>query len=127
MLSLPSSKKKIAEEMSKTRSQLREKILKKQLPDGVHLTETRSLPEEGRSREWLESEWANLRKLEKSDVYDGRVSGTVYHVRWLLPSIALVADPQGGEDLNRIIIDAMSNFLVANPLHSDIFPAVRKM
>lgn len=37
------------------------------------------------------------------------------------------ADLQGGEDLNRIIIDAMSNFLVANPLHSDVFPAVRKM
>jgi len=80
MLSMPSSKKKIAEEMSKTRSQLREKILKKQLPDGVTLTETRTIPEEGRSREWLESEWANLKKLEKSDVYDGRVSGTVYHV-----------------------------------------------
>jgi len=80
MLSLPSARRKIAEEMGKTRAQLRSKILQKQLPDGVTLTETRTLPEEGRSREWLEGEWANLRKLEKGDVTDGKVSGTVYHV-----------------------------------------------
>lgn len=37
------------------------------------------------------------------------------------------AHAQGGEELNRIITDAMSNFLVSNPLHADVFPAVRKM
>lgn len=79
MLSLPSSKKKIAEEMSKTRLQLREKIITRSPPDGAALTTTRTMPEEGRSREWLEQEWSNLSKLETSDVKDGQVSGTVYH------------------------------------------------
>jgi sphinganine-1-phosphate aldolase len=80
MLSLPSSKAKIASEMAKTRAQLREKILSRNLPDGVALTTTKTLPEQGRSREWLENEWANLRKLDGGPVVNGQVSGTVYHV-----------------------------------------------
>jgi sphinganine-1-phosphate aldolase len=34
---------------------------------------------------------------------------------------------QGGEDLNVIIKEALSNFLTSNPLHPDVFPGVRKM
>ncbi|RXK38082.1 sphinganine-1-phosphate aldolase [Tremella mesenterica] len=70
------------------------------------------LPEHGRSREWLEEEWTSLKRLQREHATDGRISGTVYH---------------GGEELNRIIIDAMSEFLLANPLHTDIFLGVRKM
>ena len=33
----------------------------------------------------------------------------------------------GGEELNQIIADAMSKFLLSNPLHPDVFPGVRKM
>lgn len=34
---------------------------------------------------------------------------------------------QGGDELNAVISDAMSRFLVSNPLHPDVFPGVRKM
>jgi sphinganine-1-phosphate aldolase len=46
------------------------------------------------------------------DWANGRVSGTVYH---------------GGNDLSKIITEACSMFYYANPLHPDVFPAVRKM
>lgn len=80
LLSLPSSKAKIASELSKTREQIRSKLAPITYPDGVKLTSVRSLPEHGRDREWLQEEWRNLKKLERGDVDQGRVSGTVYHV-----------------------------------------------
>nr|XP_031859585.1 uncharacterized protein CI109_005047 [Kwoniella shandongensis]KAA5526657.1 hypothetical protein CI109_005047 [Kwoniella shandongensis] len=112
MLSLPSSRAKLGSEISKMRSQLREKLAPTTYPDGVTLTTVKSLPAQGRSKEWLESEWTNLKKLERGDVDNGRVSGAVYH---------------GGEELNAVINEAMARFIVTNPLHPDVFPGVRKM
>ena len=43
---------------------------------------------------------------------DGRVSGTVYH---------------GGAELGRLQAQAYERFGVANPIHPDVFPGVRKM
>lgn len=43
---------------------------------------------------------------------DGRVSGAVYH---------------GGEDLVKLQTEAFGKFTVANPIHPDVFPGVRKM
>jgi sphinganine-1-phosphate aldolase len=43
---------------------------------------------------------------------DGRVSGAVYH---------------GGEDLLKLQTEAFGQFGVANPIHPDVFPGVRKM
>ena len=33
----------------------------------------------------------------------------------------------GGEDLEKVIVAAYQRYCVSNPLHPDIFPAVRKM
>ncbi|WRT63911.1 uncharacterized protein IL334_000837 [Kwoniella shivajii] len=112
MLSLPSSKKQLRLELGKAASELREKLAPSKYPDGITLTTVRKLPEQGRSRDWLESEWSNLKKLERGDVDAGRVSGAVYH---------------GGEELNQVINEAMAKFVVSNPLHPDVFPGVRKM
>ncbi|WVQ93736.1 hypothetical protein IAU59_000813 [Kwoniella sp. CBS 9459] len=112
MLSLPSAKGKMAMEMSKTRSELRQKLAPTKYSDGVTLTTVRRLPQQGRDKAWLESEWDNLHKLEKGDIGQGRVSGAVYH---------------GGEELNAVINEAMASFVVTNPLHPDVFPGVRKM
>lgn len=81
MLAFPSNKAKLNSELAKARAELKEKLAPSQYPDGVRLTTVKTLPETGRGREWLESEWANLKKLEKGDVDNGRVSGAVYHVR----------------------------------------------
>nr|XP_019014579.1 sphinganine-1-phosphate aldolase [Kwoniella pini CBS 10737]OCF53360.1 sphinganine-1-phosphate aldolase [Kwoniella pini CBS 10737] len=112
MLSLPSSKKQLRLELGKTQAEIREKLVPSRYPDGVKLTAVRKLPEQGRSKDWLESEWDNLKKLERGDVNAGRVSGAVYH---------------GGDELNEIINQAMAKFVVSNPLHPDVFPGVRKM
>lgn len=99
-------------ELGKTEDDLSKSLAPTSFPDGIVLHDNSKLPEKGRDIEWLRAEWANLHKLEKDDVTAGRVSGAVYH---------------GGEELNTVIQEAMSNFLVTNPLHPDVFPGVRKM
>ncbi|CAL1706333.1 unnamed protein product [Somion occarium] len=47
-----------------------------------------------------------------TDWKHGKVSGAVYH---------------GGEDLQKVIVAAFERYCVSNPLHPDVFPAVRKM
>jgi len=110
ILSLPSSRAKLKSELTKTKLQLRDKIAPSKFP-GVDLRGTRIIPDHGRDKEWMTTELEGLRSLGQS-VEGGKISGTVYH---------------GGEDLNEIIKKAMSTFLLANPLHPDVFPGVRKM
>lgn len=81
MLSLPSSQRQIKSELGKARSDLVAKLAPTTYPDGITLHRIRTMPESGKSREWLEEEWRNLKLLERGDVDGGRVSGTVYHVR----------------------------------------------
>jgi len=81
MLSLPSSQKKITSELAKTKQQLRLKLAPSVYPSGVTITTVKSIPDQGRDKAWLAEEFRNLKLLEKNDVGEGRVSGTVYHVR----------------------------------------------
>ncbi len=99
-------------ELAKTRQELRDKLAPTTYGPGIEITNVRSLPIKGRDLDWLQGQWLNMKKLERGDVDDGRVSGTVYH---------------GGEDVNAIINEAMAKFVVTNPLHPDVFPGVRKM
>lgn len=46
------------------------------------------------------------------DWRDGKISGVVYH---------------GGPDLTKLVTAVYERYWVANPLHSDVFPTVRKM
>lgn len=50
--------------------------------------------------------------LKAADWQSGKVSGSIYH---------------GGEQLTRILGEAYSIFAIANPLHPEIFPGVRRM
>lgn len=130
MLAFPSNRAKLNSELAKTRAELKEKLAPSQYPDGVRLTTVRTLPETGRGREWLESEWENLKKLEKADVDNGRVSGAVYHVSISEDTFRAWTDwgvLKGGDKLNAVINEAMAKFVVTNPLHPDVFPGVRKM
>ncbi|KAJ9107689.1 hypothetical protein QFC21_001149 [Naganishia friedmannii] len=112
LLRLPSSRAKLTTELAQTRRQLELKLvpLAESLPEGLHYQAV--LPLEGKSAEWLKEEMDRLQGLEKSDVKEGRVSGAVYH---------------GGKEINDVIIDATSKFIVSNPLHPDVFPGIRKM
>ncbi|KAJ9121418.1 hypothetical protein QFC24_004756 [Naganishia onofrii] len=112
LLRLPSSRAKLTTELAQTRRQLELKLvpLPESLPEGLHYQAV--LPLEGKSADWLKEEMDRLQAMEKSDVKEGRVSGAVYH---------------GGKEINDVIIEATSKFIVSNPLHPDVFPGIRKM
>jgi len=101
LLRLPPSRRKVALELDQARRGIQSKLV----PE--HLEYYKTLPEKGKTVEWIDNELVKLKGLEKSDVAEGRVSGAVYH---------------GGEDLNAVIIAATSKFILSNPLHPDVFP-----
>ncbi|KAI5481686.1 sphinganine-1-phosphate aldolase [Pseudohyphozyma bogoriensis] len=71
-----------------------------------------SLPQTGLSSEELSKQLEVLADLPKTKWENGRVSGAVYH---------------GGEEMEAVWKEAFGKFGVANPLHADVFPGVRKM
>lgn len=71
-----------------------------------------SLPKQGWSSEQVRAELDKLSGMKHTMWEDGRVSGAVYH---------------GGKDLLDLQNTAYGQFAVANPIHPDVFPGVRKM
>ena len=100
---------------SKVQAQLRssvESMEKKLLPQDPGVNHYTSLPKEGWTDDQLDAELTKLADMEHKRWEDGRVSGAVYH---------------GGKDLIKMQAAAYERFSVANPLHPDVFPGVRKM
>ncbi|KAH8906996.1 PLP-dependent transferase [Coniochaeta sp. PMI_546] len=71
-----------------------------------------TLPKAGWSEEAVRKELDTLANMDHTRWEDGYVSGAVYH---------------GEEDLMRLQTEAYGRFTVANPIHPDVFPGVRKM
>ncbi|KAB5585838.1 pyridoxal phosphate-dependent transferase [Coniochaeta sp. 2T2.1] len=86
------------------------KLATKMVPS--NMTRYLTLPKEGWSEEAVRSELDTLAKMDHTRWEDGYVSGAVYH---------------GEEDLMRLQTEAYGKFTVANPIHPDVFPGVRKM
>lgn len=86
------------------------KMSSKMVPEG----ETRylSLPKEGWTDEALRAELERLANMDHTRWEDGYVSGAVYH---------------GEDELLKLQTEAYGKFTVANPIHPDVFPGVRKM
>ncbi|KAH8811747.1 pyridoxal phosphate-dependent transferase [Xylogone sp. PMI_703] len=100
---------------SKVRKQVEESITKLQaklVPSGPDVTRNLTLPKEGWSDELLSKELEKLANMDHSRWEDGYVSGAVYH---------------GEEGLMKLQTEAFGKFTVANPIHPDVFPGVRKM
>ncbi|KAH3908620.1 hypothetical protein HBI56_075140 [Parastagonospora nodorum] len=100
---------------TKVQTQIAESILKlekKLVPSGPGIERIISLPTIGWSEEDVRKKLGELAGMEHTKWEDGRVSGAVYH---------------GGEDLIRLQTEAFGKFTVANPIHPDVFPGVRKM
>lgn len=76
------------------------------------LQDFRNIPTQGLSGSEINDLLHKLSNLEHSDWQNGKVSGAVYH---------------GGDDIIKIQSDAFKIFCVANQLHPDVFPGVRKM
>jgi hypothetical protein len=71
-----------------------------------------TIPKEPWTSEQVEAELGQLAEMKRTRWEDGKVSGAVYH---------------GGAELLHLQATAMEMFGVANPIHPDVFPAVRKM
>lgn len=88
------------------------KLESKLVNSGPDVTRYLTLPKEGWSPEQVRAELDKLAGLEHTRWEDGRVSGAVYH---------------GGAELLKLQAEAFGQFGVANPIHPDVFPGVRKM
>ncbi|KAK3683660.1 pyridoxal phosphate-dependent transferase [Podospora appendiculata] len=71
-----------------------------------------ALPKEGWADDDIRKELDALASMDHTRWEDGYVSGAVYH---------------GEDDLLRLQTEAYGKFTVANPIHPDVFPGVRKM
>ncbi|THH02258.1 hypothetical protein EW026_g556 [Hermanssonia centrifuga] len=89
-------------------------IEKKLVPQGKGVTRHLSLPSTGHTSEWILEEMAQMDVEGESHTNwkHGKLSGAVYH---------------GGDDLCKVIVSAFERYCVSNPLHPDVFPAIRKM
>lgn len=73
-----------------------------------HLT----LPKVGMADDDIRTELEKLASMDHTKWEEGYVSGAVYH---------------GEDELLKLQTDAYGKFTVANPIHPDVFPGVRKM
>lgn len=71
-----------------------------------------ALPKAGWSDDDLRAELERLAEMDHTRWEDGFVSGAVYH---------------GEDSLIKLQTEAYGKFTVANPIHPDVFPGVRKM
>jgi sphinganine-1-phosphate aldolase len=86
------------------------KVQSKMIP--VNATRYLTLPKEGWTEEAVRKELEDLANMDHTRWEDGYVSGAVYH---------------GEDDLLKLQTEAYGKFTVANPIHPDVFPGVRKM
>ncbi|KAG1772581.1 PLP-dependent transferase [Suillus placidus] len=109
-LKIPSVQKEVQQQLNKARLDIEGKLV----PQGVDVSRHLVLPDEGKTVGWI---LAEMEKMDgelgpHADWKHGKLSGAVYH---------------GGEDLSRVIVAAFERYTVSNPLHPDVFPAIRKM
>jgi len=100
---------------SQVQQQVSEAIVKLQtklVPSGPGVVRHLNLPKEGWSEDAVRQELEALATMDHTRWEDGFVSGAVYH---------------GGDDLIKLQTEAFGKFTVANPIHPDVFPGVRKM
>lgn len=129
-LRLPAAQKKVRLEMDKAKLDIENKLV----PKGADISRHLALPTEGKSVDWILSE---MEKMDSemgthTEWSSGKLSGAVYrecssHSPVSHRYQALILFSDGGEDLQKVIVAAFERYAVSNPLHPDVFPAIRKM
>ncbi|GAB7360358.1 hypothetical protein MBLNU230_g8316t1 [Neophaeotheca triangularis] len=107
-LKLPFVQSKVRADVTKALSELEEKLV----PSGAEVTHYTALPAAGWGPEQIRAELQKMGDMKHTSWETGRVSGAVYH---------------GGTELSDLQAEAFKKFGVSNPLHPDVFPAIRKM
>lgn len=105
-LRAPGVRGKVQKQVSDALAKTEAKLVPTNLPK--YLT----LPKEGLSDDAVRKELEMLANLDHTKWEEGYVSGAVYH---------------GEQDLIKLQTEAFGTFTVANPIHPDVFPGVRKM
>ncbi|KAK7204296.1 sphingosine-1-phosphate lyase [Myxozyma melibiosi] len=108
LLRAPGIRDKVDAEVSKVLVSMEQQMV----PRGPDITYYRELPQHGWSEEQIIAEMQHLSLMQHSAWEAGKVSGAVYH---------------GGKELIDLQTQAYGMFSVANQLHPDVFPDVRKM
>ncbi|CDK24712.1 unnamed protein product [Kuraishia capsulata CBS 1993] len=108
VLSLPPIKRKVDAEISQTRAKIESALL----VSDAGIPDFTELPAKGLPTDKVYELLDKLNDIKHSDWKHGRISGAVYH---------------GGDELIELQSKAYHQFSVANQLHPDVFPAVRKM
>ncbi|KAG9682037.1 sphinganine-1-phosphate aldolase BST1, partial [Aureobasidium melanogenum] len=107
-LRLPGVRGKVQAEIKQSLDELEKKLV----PSGPGITRYTALPASGWGPDQVRAELEKLHEMKHTRWEDGRVSGAVYH---------------GGKELQELQMEAFGKFGVANPIHPDVFPGVRKM
>ena len=107
-LRAPGVKSQVQQQVSDAIGKLQLKLV----PSGPGVVRYLNLPKEGWSEDAVRQELEALATMDHTRWEDGFVSGAVYH---------------GGDDLIKLQTEAFGKFTVANPIHPDVFPGVRKM
>lgn len=107
-LNLPGVKSKVDAQVAATIATLETKLV----PSGPGVVRHLKLPTEGWTDDDVRNELTRLAEMEHTKWEEGFVSGAVYH---------------GGSELLKLQSEAFDKFGVANPIHPDVFPGVRKM
>lgn len=106
---IPAVQRKIEAEKAKSLKALETSLFAHPGPDvGVF----ESVPAAGLPHQEIVAKMTALRDFEFAKCSTGKLSGGVYH---------------GGAELCDLITKAFNMFLLSNPLHSDVFPSIRKM
>ncbi|KAH9908128.1 pyridoxal phosphate-dependent transferase [Xylariomycetidae sp. FL2044] len=105
-LRAPGIRTKVRQQVNEALSKMQGKMI---TPGATRYT---ALPKEGWTDEALRKELQSLADLDHTRWEDGYVSGAVYH---------------GEDELLKLQTEAFGKFTVANPIHPDVFPGVRKM
>ncbi|KAK3344138.1 pyridoxal phosphate-dependent transferase [Lasiosphaeria hispida] len=106
LLRLPGVRTKVQKQVSEAIAKLQTKMVP------VSTTQHLAIPEVGWTEDAVRKELEALATMDHTRWEDGYVSGAVYH---------------GEDDLLRLQTEAYGKFTVANPIHPDVFPGVRKM
>ena len=107
-LKLPFVQAKVRADVDKAILELEAKLV----PSGPGVTKYTALPATGWSADAVREELKKLEEMKPTRWEDGSVSGAVYH---------------GGDELSDLQGETFRKFGVSNPIHPDVFPAVRKM
>lgn len=122
-------KAKVASEMEQARLDIEAKLI----PQGPNVVRHLTLPEQGKSLEWILEEMKRMdEEHSHADYKVGKLSGAVYraysvYVCFCSCNSLILILLDGGDDLEKIIVEAYQRYCVSNPLHPDVFPTVRKM